>query len=174
MATKRTKNPASLMILAAVGLGERNLLCISVEKRKPSIARCFRKCWTQKLLLELTLLTGNTLISWFKIILFPTQIYQLSLRQRVGYILVSGEKKPLLPKYLSFNFLRECKIRSIGRFTERSFRLRRLLLSSGTVWIRTGCELCVLCTEFRAPVEGRCLGWRRFELGPAVYYVYRV
>ena len=43
MATKRTKNPASLMILAAVGLGERNLLCISVEKRKPSYCQVFQK-----------------------------------------------------------------------------------------------------------------------------------
>jgi len=31
------------MALAAVGVGARNLLCISAEKRKPLIARCSRK-----------------------------------------------------------------------------------------------------------------------------------
>ena len=67
--TKRTINPASLMVLAAVGVGARNLLCISVETRKPSVARCSRK-----FLLELSLLIENTII-----ILFLTQIYQLFL-----------------------------------------------------------------------------------------------
>jgi len=42
--THKDKNPASALIgLAAVGVGARNLLCISVEKRKPSYCQVFQK-----------------------------------------------------------------------------------------------------------------------------------
>ena len=77
--SKYSRHYRFIKSIAAVGVGARNLLCIYVEKRKPSIGRCFRKCLTQKLLLKLTPLMGNTIMFWFKIIFFLTLIYQLFL-----------------------------------------------------------------------------------------------
>ena len=56
-----------------------------------------------------------------------------------------GNRTPCYPdpnSLVSF-FLRECKMSSIWNACERSFSWGSLLLSSGTVWNRTGWVLCV-------------------------------
>ena len=107
--TERTKNPTSLMVLAAVGVGARNLLCIFVETRKPSIARCSRKFWNQKLLLELCLGLPHTNISTVFLI--------------TGWLFWSlGNRTHCYPdpNVLVFNFFTQIQDEVHGRYSERS------------------------------------------------------
>ena len=97
------------------------------------------------------------IMSWFKIKLVLTQIYQLFIWLRGWQYFVPGEYNLLIPTfcYLDSNvlvsiFFRECNLRSIGRPTEQSFSWRSLLLSSESL---NQDRLCTMCTEFRGPVE---------------------
>ena len=54
------------------GSGCKNLLCIFVETKKPGY-QVFKKILNSKIAPGM----GNTIMSWFKIILFLTQIYQI-------------------------------------------------------------------------------------------------
>ena len=104
--TKRTSNAASLMVLAAVGVGARTYSVFLLKPRNLAI-RCSRKFWTQKLLLygehNCVLVQNNTLPL--------TNISTLSLITGWQYFGLWGMAPLVTLTQMSKKFLHECRMR---------------------------------------------------------------